>query len=218
MKLILDTLKELKDLIDRFVTETIYKDTALALVGGYAVIAHGVERTTKDVDLIAVGSPYDRFGKDLADFLGKQFYAKNISVEYMPQGLAIDDPFQHEVVYIKDMQGAIPKIDILIARYKWELEGTISAEPEKEIPFNLLPKPYLIAMKLKAGGLKDDSDIIELYSLLTEEEKTKTHKLAKLIHRDKKLAYLLTPKAPEAETTDEDQLISPPVKFPKNKG
>jgi hypothetical protein len=39
--------------------------------------------------------------------------------------------------------------------------------------------------------LKDDYDIVELYQLLSEEERIKTHKLARLIKRDKKLKRLI---------------------------
>ncbi len=45
MKPILDTLKEIRKLINRFSTEKGYKDTRIALVGGYADIANGIERT-----------------------------------------------------------------------------------------------------------------------------------------------------------------------------
>ena len=102
----------------------------------------------------------------------------------------LDDPFKDDIIFIHDKSGEYPKIDLIIARYKWELEGIESAALLEDIPFPVLPKPYLIAMKLKAGSLKDDYDIVELYKLLTEEEKTKTHELANRIHRDKKLTDL----------------------------
>ncbi|MBM4135885.1 MAG: hypothetical protein FJ241_03540 [Nitrospira sp.] len=207
MKPILDTLNELKDLINKFSSETQYKDTVIALIGGYAVIAHGIERTTKDIDTLCVGSPYDSFGKDLSQFLKKHFHQKGAKVEYFPQSPDIHDPFQHEIIYIKDPKGIVPRIDIIIARYKWELEGLLSSEPEKKIPINLLPKPYLIAMKLKAGGPKDDYDVIELYELLTDKEKEKTLKLTKLIHMDKKLARLTKPRKIKRVSEDKDQLI-----------
>ena len=87
------------------------------------------------------------------------------------------------------------------------MEGTQQAKPLEDIPFPVLPKPYLIAMKLRAEGLKDDFDIVELYNLLTEEEKNKTHELAKLIHKDKKLAHLIKPKKIKIEKEDKDLLL-----------
>jgi hypothetical protein len=207
VKPILSTLKELKKLINKFSSETIYKDTVIALIGGYAVIAHGIERTTKDIDTLCIGSPYDSFGKDLSKFLKEHLYDKGVKVEYLPQSHDIRDPFQHEIIYIRDPRGAVPRIDIIIARYKWELEGLLSSVPEKNMPVNLLPKPYLIAMKLKAGGPKDDYDVIELYQLLPAEEKGKTLELAKLIHLDKKLARLTRPRKLTEAKEDKDQLI-----------
>ncbi len=61
----------------------------------------------------------------------------------------------------------------------------------------------LIAMKLKAGGPKDNLDIIELYSLLSPEEKQKTHDLAIRIKRDKKLVNLI--KKNQLETSEDDK-------------
>lgn len=207
MKPILGTLKELRKLISKFIDKTEYKDTIIALVGGYAVIAHGIERTTKDIDTMAIGNPYDRFGKDLSEFLKNELKGKKLEVEYLPQSADIHDPFQHEIIYLRDPKGSLPRIDIIIARYKWELEGLLSSKPEKEIPISLMPKPYLIAMKLKAESPKDDHDIIELYSLLTEEEKNKTHELAKLTRKDKRLAHLIKPKKIKIEKEDKGLLL-----------
>ena len=208
MKPILSTLKELKDLIDKFSAETAYKDTVIALIGGYAVIAHGIERTTKDIDTLCIGNPYDSFGKDLAGYLKEHLSDKGVKVEYLPQSIDMHDPFQHEIIYIKDPEGSVPRVDIIIARYKWELEGLLSSKPEKEIPIKLLPKPYLIAMKLKAGGAKDDYDVIELYGLLSAKEKKKTLELAELIKKDKKLLRLIKPRKAKKEKDDKEQLIS----------
>jgi hypothetical protein len=79
--------------------------------------------------------------------------------------------------------------------------------PLEDIPFPVLPRPYLIATKLKAGGPKDNYDIIELYGLLSEDEKKETVELASLIRRDKKLKALLEPKKGDTETDDKNQLI-----------
>jgi hypothetical protein len=207
MKPILDTLKEIRKLINRFSTEKGYKDTRIALVGGYAVIAYGIERTTKDIDTLAIGSPYGSFGKALSEFLKYELKSKEMEVKYIPKAADIQDPFQHEIIYLKDPKGIMPRVDIIIAQYKWELEGLLTSKPDKVIPINILPKPYLIAMKLKAGGPKDDHDVIELYEILTEEEKSKTLELSKLIHRDKKLARLIKPRKLFRDKEDKDQLL-----------
>jgi hypothetical protein len=49
--------------------------------------------------------------------------------------------------------------------------------------------------------------VIELYELLTEEEKEKTYGLAKLIRKDKKLARLIKPKKVKREREDKDLLL-----------
>ena len=77
----------------------------------------------------------------------------------------------------------------------------------EDIAFPVLPKPYLIAMKLRAGGPKDDYDVIELYELLTDEEKIKTNELARIVHKDKKLVRLIKPRKTKREKEDKDQLI-----------
>lgn len=207
MKPILNMLRDLKHLLDKFAGASGYENVVIALIGGYSVIAHGVERTTKDIDTLAIGSPYEEFGLALSKYLKTEIQDRGLTVTYIPQSSDMNGPFQHEIIYIKDPEGNSPRVDIIIARYKWELEGLQLSKPEKEIPINLLPKPYLIAMKLKAGGIKDDSDVVELYSLLTEEERTKTNELARLIHRDKKLTLLLKPRKAIKEKEDKDQLL-----------
>lgn len=62
-------------------------------------------------------------------------------------------------------------------------------------------------MKLKVDSPKDDYDVIELYELLTDDEEKKTHELARLIHRDKKLARLIRPKRPRREEEDKALLL-----------
>lgn len=117
-----------------------------------------------------------------------------------------DDPFGHDIIFIEDNEKEYPRIDFIIAKYKWELEGTQGAVLLGDMPVPVLPKPYLIAMKLKAGSLKDDYDVSELYRLLTEEEKKKTQELAKQLHREKKLARILNP-VREEESEEPDQLL-----------
>ncbi|NIM10599.1 MAG: hypothetical protein GTO45_01285 [Candidatus Aminicenantes bacterium] len=65
-------------------------------------------------------------------------------------------------------------MDFIIPRYKWELEGLRRAKPLEDIPFPVLSVPYLIAMKLRAGSPGDHSDIIELWGILSAEDKERT--------------------------------------------
>ncbi|MEW6417859.1 MAG: hypothetical protein AB1480_07030 [Nitrospirota bacterium] len=191
MKSIEDTLK----LINSIVNLLSKNDKVnIALIGGYGAIAHGVERTTVDVDFCIYTDIIHE--KDTGVFTGllKNTLPDNFEIKLIEGSKIMDDPFKHDVIFIYDKSGEYPKVDFIVAKYKWELEGLKSAEPLEDIPFPVLPKPYLIAMKLKAGGPKDDYDVIELHELLTDEEKEKTLKLAKLIHMDKKLAKLTKPR------------------------
>jgi len=54
-----------------------------------------------------------------------------------------------------------------------------------------MPLPYLLAMKLKAGGRKDELDAIEILKSMSEKEIKKARELAKKVGRDRKLHALL---------------------------
>lgn len=204
MKSIEDTLR----LIDSIVVSLSDSDEVnIALVGGYGAIAYGVERTTSDVDFYVYADIIHE--KDTSVFTGllRNALPDNFEIKFIEGSKIMDDPFKHDVIFLHDKSGEYPKIDFIVAKYKWELEGIKSAKPLEDIPFPVLPKPYLIAMKLKAGGPKDDYDVIELYELVTEKEKEKTIELAKLIHMDKKLTRLTKPKRAKRVKEDKEMLI-----------
>jgi hypothetical protein len=118
-----------------------------------------------------------------------------------------DDPFPYDIIFLTDRKKEYRPMDFIISRYKWELEGVQNAKPLPNFSFPVLSIPYLIAMKLRAGGPKDHSDVVELYNLLTEEEKEKTMQLAKLVKRDKNLSRLLEPKKTSQEEPDDKDLL-----------
>lgn len=178
----------------------------IALGGGYAVISHGVGRTTADADFFLYSDIIQDNSKAFVERLKKAIPA-NFEVEVVEGSRMLDDPFPYDIIFLNDKAGEYPRIDFIIARYKWELEGIKRSKPLEDIPFPVLPRPYLIATKLKAGGPKDDYDIIELYGLLSEDEKKETVELASLIRRDKKLKALLEPQKGDTETDDKNQLI-----------
>ena len=189
MRSIEDTLKIIQDIIKAFPI-----DIEIALIGGYAAVLHGVERTTLDIDF-CVYSSIIRSSHDsshlynlLLKCLPKRFEAKMIK-----GGTIHDDPFKHDVIFIEDTMGEFLRIDFLIAKYKWELDAIRSAVKIEGIPVPIITKPYLVAMKLRSTGYKDASDIVSLISLMTEDEKEKTIELAKRMGRDKKLDRILLP-------------------------
>jgi hypothetical protein len=199
MKSIDDTLKIILD-----ITNAIPAKFDIVLVGGAAVILHGVERTTLDVDLCVYSDASSNTNSSafydlLVKHLPKRFSARLVCGSKIP-----DDPLKHDIIFIDDAEGEYERIDLLIARYKWEKEGIEKAIRIEAVPFPVLSKPYLIAMKLFASGYKDAHDIATLFGLMSDEEKEKTRELARRIGRDKKLERLLFP-PPEEEVRENQE-------------
>lgn len=165
----------------------------IALVGGYAIIAHGVERTTLDLDFCLYTDLIHSRGSVAFFNLLQQYLPARFSARLLQGSKFLDDPFKHDVIIIEDTEGEYIRVDFLIAQYKWELEGIRQAETMPEIPIPVLSKPYLAAMKLRASGFKDAADVVELVRLMTSEERKKTEELARRIGRERKLAALLHP-------------------------
>jgi len=178
----------------------------IALGGGYAVISHGVGRTTTDADFFLYSDIIKEDSNAFFELL-KETIPANFEIKIIKGSRMLDDPFPYDIAFLIDRAGEYPQIDFIIARYKWELEGIKRSKPLEDIAFPVLPRPYLIATKLKAGGQKDNYDILELYALLSEEEKRETAELASLIKRDKKLKALLEPQKDDAGREGKDQLI-----------
>jgi hypothetical protein len=196
MKSIADILKTIRD-----ITDALPVKIEIALIGGYALVAHGVERTTTDVDFClyteSISTHDSRVFFDLLkSHLPARFEAQLIQGSKFP-----DDPFKHDLIRLYDLKKEFFRIDILLALYKWEVEGIRQAEQVREVPVPVLGKPYLTAMKLQASGYKDAADVVALMALMMEDEKAKTFELAKRIHWDKKLARLLNP-PPEEEVRE----------------
>jgi len=202
MKSIEDTFGIIQDII-----KGLPIDLEVALVGGYAAVLHGVERTTLDIDFcihshITHSSRTDQIYAHLQDSLPERFEATLLKGSAIP-----DDPFKHDVIFIEDTLGEYLRIDFLIAKYKWELEAIHAAVTVEGIPAPVVTKPYLAAFKLKATGHKDASDLVTLVKLMTESEKQETLELAKRIGRDKKLARLLAPSEEEPDDESSEELI-----------
>jgi hypothetical protein len=196
MKSIRDTLEIIRD-----ITNALPVKLSIALAGGYAAILHGVERTTIDLDFCLYSDILDSTStKEFFELLKKNI-PKRFEAELREGSKIPDDPFKHDLIRIIDTRKELLRIDLLIARYKWELDALIDAKTFKDIPIPVLGKPYLAAMKLRASGYKDAHDVVTLFALMTEEEKAKTRELAKRSGRDKKLERLLNP-PPEEEVRD----------------
>ena len=188
MKSIVDTLGVIKDAVARFKEET-RQDAQIALIGGYAAVYYGSERTTFDVDACFF-SPDDNPGRSFYTFL-KQHLPSHFQSGFLEASKDLADPLKHDLIVIRDENEEYPRIDILVANYKWELEGLDQAKRSEKLAFPIMPAPYLVAMKLMAGGRKDELDIIDILKGMNEEELSKARELAKKVRRDRNFTALL---------------------------
>ncbi len=188
-----DLLKTVTACIDEFCAERNASRRA-AIVGGEAVILHGVPRTTIDIDVLLAfvdqdGDPAEltaQFSSFLRERLGDKYRVAAHRASKDP-----DDALKHDIVLITDTHREYKKVDILIANFDWELEGLQRAESPGAGELPVYPKAYLVGMKLLAGGRRDEEDIISLFHLMSESERDETMELARRIKKDRNLSVLL---------------------------
>jgi hypothetical protein len=192
MKSIEDTLKTAKELITAS-----GEQVEIALAGGMAVLSHGVERTTRDVDFYLYAKAIQESGsaaffERLRAALPERFAAR------LEKGSAADaGAFANDVIFIEDRLGEYLRLDLIIARYKWELEAIRSARPVPGLLLPVITKPYLAAMKLRAGSYQDAADVQELVRLMSEDEKEELKRLARRLGRERNLERLLAGPEPD---------------------
>lgn len=187
MKSIVDTLSVINGAVTRFKEKT-SQSAQIALIGGYAALYYGAERTTFDIDVFFFAQDKNP-GRSFSSFL-KKHLPPRFQLKFMEASKDRTDPFQHDLIILEDKDEEYPRIDILIVKYKWELEGLEQAKPSEKLAFPVMPAPHLVAMKLVAGGRKDELDIIDVLKGMNEEDLIKTKELAKKVHRDKNFAAL----------------------------
>lgn len=165
-----------------------------AIIGGEGIILHGIPRTTINVDIIFFcgdeKNNIKSLSKVFADYL-KQKLEEQFKIEIFEASKDPSDPLRHDLIIITDSRNQFKKIDILIANYKWELEGLLATDASDAGPLQPFPKPYLVGMKLMAGGLQDEEDIRNLFLIMSDSEKEKARELASLIRRDKNLTRII---------------------------
>ncbi len=187
-------LKIVTECIDKF-SEQANVTRLAAIVGGEAVIMHGIPRTTIDVDILLfcgdekkdIGNIGKVFASFLRQELGGKFEVKNFEASKDPS-----DPLKHDLIIITDLEKRFKKLDILIANYQWELEGLKSMDSPHTGPLYPYPKEYLVGMKLMAGGVQDEEDIRNLFLVMSDSEKEEALGIARLIRRDKNLSTILS--------------------------
>jgi hypothetical protein len=202
-----ESLKQIENLIGEFCEQKRYVNSLVAVIGGVSVIAHGVERVTADIDFLLYAEPYETLFEDFAGFLKIHFP----STKAFRAGRDPFDALKHDfIVIIEDDR----RMDFLIARYQWELEGLREAKDRlyEEVSIGIYPKPFLVAMKLKAHGPKDEMDVASLWLIMTPTEREKTLSLAKRIGKDRRLQDILsrwTQRVTEAEEDEDEEYILP---------
>ncbi|MDR1578721.1 MAG: hypothetical protein LBS35_00055 [Synergistaceae bacterium] len=174
-------------------------DFDAALVGGMAVVAHGVRRGTIDYDFLV----------DTPNFIQFQAAVKRLAAEgdgFVP-GLedigrltvtshheaspGSEDNLKNAAVAVSSETGE-KFIDFLSVYYAYEKEGIERSHtiPGME-PLKLLDIPYLVLMKMKAMGPKDIADIVMLYHISPESKKSEILDITKRYGTAGKLTKLL---------------------------
>lgn len=125
------------------------------VIGAVALAAHGYVRFTEDIDLgVSVDLPKLR---GVANALRSEGFTVVLREpdEQDPLGGVIDVTGPFGVVQIVNYGGKFPAvIDAGLA------EATVVARSGS--PLRIAPLPYLVALKLYAGGRKSQADIVEL--------------------------------------------------------
>jgi hypothetical protein len=186
-------LKTVTECLDRF-SEKFRTKRLAAIIGGEAVILHGIPRTTIDSDmLLHFENQSDVLCREFVSFLQKEL-GIGFEIKYFRSSKDLTDPIRHDLIIITDTEKRFKKLDILIANYKWEIEGLCKTESPYVGTLRIYPKVYLVGMKLIAGGAQDDEDIRNLFLIMSESEKQEAFQLAKMIRRDRNLSEILNRK------------------------
>lgn len=187
-------LKTVTECIDKF-AEQVSVTRLAAIVGGEAVIMHGIPRTTIDIDILLFCGDEKKdignIGKKFVSFLRQEIEGR-FEVKHFEASKDPSDPLKHDLIIITDPENRFKKLDILIANYQWELEGLKRMDSPHTGPLYPYPKEYLVGMKLMAGGVQDEEDIRNLFLVMSDSEKQKAWDIARLIRRDKNLSRVLS--------------------------
>jgi len=112
-----------------------------AIIGGFAVIEHGYERFTKDVDVLVYAADLERAVTALR--------AAGLAGRRTPIGAKLRD----------ERTGV--DVDLLGTAFDAE-ETALARSTRKRTPLPVIPVAHLILMKLECGRSQDEADIVEL--------------------------------------------------------
>jgi hypothetical protein len=112
-----------------------------AVTGGFAVVEHGYERFTKDVDLLVYSADLPRAMTALQ--------AAGLTGGRTPIGAKLRDP-----------QTGVG-VDVLGTAFDVE-ESALGRSARTRTALPVIPVAHLVLMKLESGRSKDDADVVEL--------------------------------------------------------
>lgn len=156
----------------------------ICLIGGMAVSVWGTPRATNDVDFL-IWHP-DRAGLDGFFLALRDAYPGS---EYFPAA---------EGTIARSLRVVYPgglHVDWIEPRYRWQVEmlqrASLIQVGRTALP--VIDVVDLIAMKLKAGGVKDDADAANLFQTLRGRPASirRLRAIAHHLHIDRKLARLI---------------------------
>lgn len=129
------------------------RGVACAMIGAAALAAHGVARSTYDLDLLVV----DR--QVLDETWWGPWHARGVQVD-VRRGAA-DDPLAGVVRLATSGQRPV---DVIVGRHAWQARAVqVADRPDAGVP--VVTAVDLVLLKLYAGGTQDDWDIRALLAL-----------------------------------------------------
>ena len=174
-------------------------DFDVALVGGMAVVGHGVRRGTLDFDLLVDTKDFLEFQMVVMRMLEENDERIPTLEELGPMRAEVSNPaapgspdsLKNGTLSIVDWNGR-RLLDFLSVYYSYEKTGVEQSEtiPGLE-PLKLMDMPYLVLMKMQAGGPKDRSDVVELYKIASDEQRVEILDVAEKYRMIEQLERLL---------------------------
>ncbi len=147
-------------LLDQILDHLGEKGIASALIGGFALAAHGVARATEDIDLLVL----DRSVLDPRFWEG---WENNTEIE-IRRG-----DFEDPLAGVVRLRGAGEVVDLVVGREPW-MRGVLDRRSEVNLRSRQLPavtRADLVLLKLFAGGPQDLLDVEVLLAADAEELK-----------------------------------------------
>lgn len=176
-------------------------DFETAVIGGVAAIAHGVYRSTVDLDLLV-----DTGDLDLLDFriVIKKLLEENrdvlpgleelgpLSIKSKPASRpGSSEPLKNALIALFAEDG-MRVLDFMGVYYEFDREALDRRiELDKLRPVGVIDSPYLVLMKLNAGGPKDKLDVYEVYTKSAPQKKNEIVSVAKKYEKISELRDVL---------------------------